>query len=253
MSTLIILGIIAFVVVVFGAGIAAARDEEAKRTQAMEGMTTEAFVPDKSLLKISKKNAEVIGLAINAERSMLCLVQGETIRHFDTADLIASEVLVDGKMVTRTSRASQFAGFAIGGLLFGGVGSVVGGLSGKTVTQKEVKDVRLRLMVNDLEDPFHVVEMMDASLIRPPKAIAQATEWQDLLSAIIRIKERELASRQPQQLRPAQPEAEGGASAPPQITSIAGEIRKLASLRDEGLLTSEEFERVKNRLLDTPL
>jgi uncharacterized protein YcfJ len=45
----------------------------------------------------------------------------------------------------------------VGGLLLGGVGAVIGGLSGKKVGKGKVKRIELRLVVNNSSDPVHAI------------------------------------------------------------------------------------------------
>lgn len=66
-------------------------------------------------------------------------------------DILASEVIEEGGTVTRTQRSSQIAGTLIGGLALGGVGAIIGGLSGTTKTTKnDMVTPLLRVIVNDI-------------------------------------------------------------------------------------------------------
>jgi hypothetical protein len=73
---------------------------------------------------------------------------------FSYRDILESEVLEDGHSVTKTSRSSQLAGTLVGGLLLGGVGAIIGGLSGKKTTHKKVTRIELKVVVNDTSHPI---------------------------------------------------------------------------------------------------
>lgn len=80
-------------------------------------------------------------MAVDDSSKQLCIILGHSIQLYDYKDIIESEVVIDGKSVTKTSRASQFVGTAIGGVLAGGVGAIIGGLSGSTSTKGKVKRI----------------------------------------------------------------------------------------------------------------
>src|SRR5690625_2106720 len=57
----------------------------------------------------------------------------------ELGDIIESEVVVDSHTITKTARGSQIGGAAVGGVLLGGVGAIIGGLSGGTGSFEQVK------------------------------------------------------------------------------------------------------------------
>jgi len=149
-----------------------------------------------------------IGIAIDDKSKQICLINtaplGERFKTLDLKaiaelefeialnvisynDIIESEIIAEGKTITKTSRVNQFAGAAIGGLLLGGVGAVIGGLSGKTETSKNIKDVSLKIIINDMSNPVHIIPMTSDN---PSAALQEAQRWYDLLS--IAIKQAEL-------------------------------------------------------------
>jgi|GEM_PF-1844260 len=83
-------------------------------------------------------------------------------RSFNYKDILASEVIIDGETVTRTSRTSQLGGALIGGVLTGGVGAIIGGLSGAKTSQEKVRKVQLKLIVNDIRDPILLIPFLDS-------------------------------------------------------------------------------------------
>jgi hypothetical protein len=68
--------------------------------------------------------------------------------------ILESKIIENGETVTRTSRTSQVTGIAVGTLLAGGIGAIVGGLSGKTMSSKSIKEIQLELIIDDVNDPI---------------------------------------------------------------------------------------------------
>jgi len=78
-------------------------------------------------------------------------------RTFSYKDILESEVIIDGETVTKTSRTSQVGGAILGGIFAGGVGAVIGGLSGKTASKEKVKTIQLKIIVNDIKNPLQII------------------------------------------------------------------------------------------------
>ena len=83
--------------------------------------------------------------------------------------LLTSQINEDGETVTTASSQAKLGSVVgrsiVGGLLLGGVGVVVGGLSGKRVgtakTQRNVTKLELELIIDDLAYPVHRVCFLD--------------------------------------------------------------------------------------------
>ena len=204
--------------------------------------TQEGFKSD--VYYVSRDN--FMGLAIdNTNNQILLSNQGDqTVLPFNS--LIATEVLEDGVSMSRTNRGSQLIGAAVGVALLGGVGAIIGGLSGSTTSSDRVKKVILRVVTDDIQRPNFDIVFMEApsnnkkgiekSNWQYKMAIKNASEWHSRLTTILkRLSEKDAAHN------PTAVEQLG--------RSVADEIGKLAQLRDNGLLTQEEFAAQKTHLL----
>lgn len=198
--------------------------------------------------KIMGNNGDT-GLAIDEERKKVLLVKnvptGVALKPIKYRDVLSSEIFVDGETVTKTERGSQLAGAIIGGLALGGVGAIIGGLSGKTRSSEEVKRVDLRITVNDTKSPLHDINFMDIegkkNGIIYKSAMDQARHWHGLIAILIKMADNEDAQKEGGEI-PLQ--ANGG-----NTSSLADELLKLSDLRDKGVLSDEEFSIQKQRLL----
>jgi hypothetical protein len=185
------------------------------------------------------------GIAIDETRKKVGLISNEfnivSIRVFSYRDLLCSEIFEDGSTITKTVRTSQVGGALVGGLLFGGVGAVIGGLSGKTETTGKIKKIDLRLTVNDTKNPIHDVAFQNVEgnkggLIHKA-AMKQARHWHSLIEVLIKRADMEDKSSTQQIAQIAPP------------ASIADELKKLAELQVAGILSAEEFQQQKVSLL----
>lgn len=189
------------------------------------------------------------GLAIDEFKKEICLIKNKfgdlTLETIPYRDLLSSEIFEDGKTTTRTSRSSQFGSALIGGLALGGVGAIIGGLSGRKTSTNQINKIDLRITINKTDTPVHDVNFMNVegrgSELVYPGAISKARHWQGLLEVIIRradeedkIKERENAERTIKNSNKA---------------SVADELLKLAELKKQGVISDEEFASQKEKLL----
>lgn len=235
-SVLALTLVIAFIVLTVVAGFMrnARKDEMEARLRAQPD-----FTPTRKIVGCDGQ----AGLAVDEGRHKLCLVSrtaaGYAQRILPSSDLLSVELFEDGTLVTRTVRSSQIAGALLGGMAYGSVGAIIGGLSGRTETSNRIERVDLRLVVNDTASPLHDVAFMNAEGekdgIDLEQARRQARHWHGILDILIKRADAELRDRQP---APA-----------PQTASVADELGKLAGLRTAGLLTDEEFARQKEKLL----
>jgi len=138
-------------------------------------------------------------IAIDRINKKICLLKhcGTEIKSkiVSYRDLLSAEVLVDGTEVVKTSRGSQLGGAILGGIIDGGVGAIIGGLSGSKTSIKKVNSIRLQIVINDSSEPIHLVNFLegenDAGSFTCRQAMDQARYWQGLLSVFITQADRE--------------------------------------------------------------
>jgi len=231
MSGEVVLAVIAGLIVLAVIGLIKTGDAEQQKVSIHELVDSqEGFKSSHFITKIPLSTNMPSGLAIDDSSKQLCIISGESTKLYQYKDIIESEVIIAGKSVTKTSRAGQFVGTAIGAALAGGVGAIIGGLSSSTSTKEVIKGVSLKIIVNDTQNPVHLIdfiELTNTGSTIPELALEEAKAWHDLLSVIINQ----------------------GNSTPQPQQSEADEIQKYADMHKSGILTDEEFLAAKRKVL----
>lgn len=165
------------------------------------------------------------------------------------SDIIEVSYIENGDQLFTKSTGRTVGGAIVGGVLMGGAGAVVGGLSGDTKQNKVVKNMDIKILLRNTEETSCILHFMDASNPLKTKEatdkshyeefLKNANKAKDLLSVII-----DDAKQTASQVVPvmSQPIA-------PQPSSVADELAKLAKLKADGILTEEEFVAQKKLLL----
>ncbi len=185
------------------------------------------------------------GLAIDEIRHKFCLIKQEygtiSTKIYTYKDLLETEILEDGLSISKTARGSQLGGMLIGGLALGGVGAIIGGLSGKKNQIDKVSSIDLKIVVNDTKSPMFLINFLkhsdgykkDSFIYKT--SIQTIREWNSLMAVLIKKADEEDKNTKDKETN---------------NVSIADEIIKLKKLLEEGLLSEKEFEQQKNKLLN---
>jgi hypothetical protein len=158
-------------------------------------------------------------------------------------DILSSEITSDGETIISTNRGSQLGGALLGGLIGGGIGAVIGGLSGSQTSESKIKNINLQIVVNDTKNPVFNITFLKSQLgvyknsTEYKNSFESANYWYNLISVLIRKADEEDRIKETKK----QPNIE--------TLSIADEISKLVSLKEQGILTEDEFNQQKLKLL----
>jgi len=248
--TEIIGGIGAFGLVVFLALIAAiwsgsekkkerqeATDRLAKNLDSIEGFaSTKRLVGPWGFIAIDSKQRKVAIKSIH-----------KPIQVHSYGDVIACEVVVDGNIIHRKSGALGRA--VLGSILAGSAGAIVGGLSAKSFEENEVKNIDLKLVFRDTTNPSISIRFFDAwEETSNTKKSVKATD--SVYGAILKKSLDELNNwKETFEIIIDQEDQASAVSAVKTGLSIADEIGKLSQLRADGVLSQEEFDSQKAKLL----
>ncbi|WP_397537856.1 hypothetical protein [Rummeliibacillus pycnus] len=179
-------------------------DNNEKKSEAINDKFGEAIWKFKHLNEtrcfVSPKKIARIGM--DTENKRVTIIQGYYVNEYDYNsyyykdhiidfnNIMETEIIQNGVLITETSRGSQLGGAIVGGVLAGGVGAVIGGLSGSTKTEEETKSIELGIFVNDLENPYYKITFYsqyssEAENISKERALQECKEWFSILKYII--------------------------------------------------------------------
>jgi len=214
---------------------------------------TEQLSAELSRLENFSSTKKLIGpwglIAIDDASRQIAFKEGmSSIRKYPYSDILGCEVVEDGETTYRKSGALGRA--VVGGIIAGGAGAIVGGITAKGQENREVKTVDFKLLLRDTNNPSFRIRFFDAweesartkksvkysdSVYGPilRNAVNDLNSWKETIEVIIDQLDR----------------ATGHVVSP--SGSLADELAKLNELKNQGVLTAEEFERQKSKLLGT--
>jgi len=129
--------------------------------QKIKNDTNDLFKPTKSYISKNQKS----GIEIDEKQKLIRLYytnDSNNIEYkiYSFKDIIESEIKIDNNSVLKTGRGSQLAGVAIGGVLAGGIGAIIGGLSGTKKKIEYIKNIDLCIKVSDFEKPLYKINFL---------------------------------------------------------------------------------------------
>ena len=181
---------------------------------------------------------------------VLVLVGSSTREIFNYSDIIEVSYEENGSQLYTKSAGRTVGGAIVGGVLMGGAGAVVGGLSGGSKQNKEIKNMDIKILLRSTSRTTCVLHFKDVDRVLKTKDetdrklyetyVKNANQAKDILSIII---DNAKQSGAPIAQLVAQPVVA------PSSSSVADELAKLAKLKADGILTEEEFQAQKSKLL----
>lgn len=150
---------------------------------------------------------------------------------FSYSDILDFELLENGKSITKGGLGSA----VVGGVLFGGVGAVVGSAVGQKKTKQEITEYRIKITTKNQHYPSLYIDFLTTGKVKEGSISHNLNvhSAQEILSLLTQITN-----------------SVSNSNAPQQSFSAADEILKLKQLLDAGVLTAEEFETKKKMLLN---
>lgn len=146
----------------------------------------------------------------------------------------------------------SLGGAVVGGLLFGGVGAIVGGNTAKAKQNKEVRNMSIKILLKSTSDSTIILKIYevgkdgavletkkDADRMHYEGLMKEVSGIKDIFSIIIDIVDKNIAMQKTAPVTPLLSSA-----------SVADELTKLAKLKESGILSEEEFNAQKSKLLN---
>lgn len=234
--TFIIIIIIISIIIAIGFGIASGIKNQKALSESLKN------IPNFTITKKIDDGSN--GLAYDEQRKKICLFTRNgsefNIRIFSFSDILSSEIFEDGSSLTKTARGSQIGGALIGGLALGPVGLLLGGLTGKKKNIEKVNSIDLQITVKDLGQPTHIINFLNIESEKNgflyQNSINLARQWHSIIEILIKNADAMDDENTPKsKVMP---------------FSISDELKKLAELKESGILTDSEYEQQKRKLLD---
>lgn len=249
-----VLGVISIVAFIIWTLYSSKKDKDKKETEDYDKRkkfeelikNIDGFTPSQKYVSKTLDSS----IMIDEANKKVCLVHSDLTQKLvlNYKDILEAEIIEDGNTITKTSRSSQLGGALIGGILAGGVGAIIGGLSGEKSSEEEAVRVDLKVVINNTKEPIQIINFLlddriDPLTMKPfginkksqtfKDAMKEVNHWHSLLSVVIRMADAE----------------DEKTSVPSPSSSVADELRKLSDLVKEGLLTEDEYKQQKENVL----
>ena len=169
------------------------------------------------------------------------------VRTFKFEDILSCEILKDGETTYRKSTSR----ILLGGILLGGTGAIIGGLSSTSKKNVKVTSVELKLVIRDMQNPnWSFMFFNNAAQFMLEKALKDVNHWKDIFSIIIDKVDKDQSGKEVKKevIQTTQTLALSENQKPGKH-DIYEQLQKIANLRDSGILTDEEFSVQKAKIL----
>lgn len=157
-----------------------------------------------------------LGLFLDPESCQFAIVRPkQSPRLYGFDQLVAVDVERDGTSLQMTNRGSQMMGAAVGGVLLGGLGLLIGGLTGTKRNEERVKRLSLKLFTSDLHTPVTEVVFFDMPQgVKPDSDLIKLSaqhldEWYGRFRTILQWKQQAAAPSPAQPTPTVQPSSFG--------------------------------------------
>lgn len=207
-------------------------------------------VDKESMIAIDEENKKIC--IINNQYNNLNIELSKSFSKFDYKamvfnynDILQSEIIEDNNIITKTSRSGQLGGAILGSILAGGVGAVIGSLGASKTSSTTTKKMQLQIVVNNSEKSFYRIlfssfpEALPKTNYQYKKVYDEILHWHNILSYLIKsVDENELNNiDSPKEIKK-------------QNLSISNELLQLSELLKNELITKEEYEKLKMKIIN---
>ena len=157
-------------------------------------------------------------------------------------DIYSVELLVDDSVtISKHSTMDTIGGAVIGGVLAGGVGAIIGGGSGDVTSTTQVHSIKVHVVVRNQKTASFSIECCEESCVKGSalynKFYNKARDIMDNISLAID----KVDTENQQSIEPS----------PKEQRNAVQELKDLAELHKQGLLTENEFRTLKEKILNS--
>lgn len=188
----------------------------------------ETFQPTFSVGKIALFNDDTKYMLLAKQNQLKFNNSHYTV--FDYSQIVNFELLEDGNSIVSGGLGRAI----VGGVAFGGVGAIVGGVTGKKKVKDTCTSLQIKLTVKDYYSPTFYITLISSELKKSNLLYKQNEKLaQDIISKLQIITSDSTEN------------SENTASS----NDVTEQIRKFKSLLDDGLISQEEYDLKKKELL----
>lgn len=143
----------------------------------------------------NKTNIEngIIAIDKNREKIVYINDKGNALvkKEFSFSDIISCELIKDGETIYKKSATRTIGGAIVGGVISGGVGAIIGGLSGSSKEKEKINSIDIKITLRDIDNPNFMFKFFEYRGTRMflDLSIKSAEEWKDRITAIIEIED----------------------------------------------------------------
>lgn len=268
-SLLVIVGVIIHAVTGAGAEAKGQLSKTEKSEQLLEKI--EASFVDFSISQKCRSAGFICNIYFDDERSLFAIIhrlddpESENnpefgkIKFYRPKDLIEVKILEDDTTILQQDNSSIVTRAAVGGLLFGSAGAIIGGVTGKSTAKSIVSKLGLRILVNDKQHPSYYMPFLRFSTPQPKDSFDYAgnlellEHWFGIFQALMHDvqNEREQNRQRPKTIIPTTQFLDIDGNTDERVPeSRATKLKELADMYREDLLTKSEFDALKQELFD---
>jgi ribosomal protein L7/L12 len=235
MALFITVAVLVFIIAIFSAAAKNARAKKTNQRVSLQYGADEVFVsPDDGSFA-----------AINFGRQQVILGKGTYESAYSFNQIASVEVIANESSITQTNRGSQLLGTAVGLAALGGVGAILGGLSGSKVSRNHLRSLVLKVIVDDQRQPVYSITFFKSA--RAQGADPNSLAAKPALEKIERMHAQFVIAMRKVQNHGTLPLARAGSELLGE-GSVQG-LEKLWELKTKGILSEEEFASQKALLL----
>lgn len=239
--------IVIIIVVLLAAAIAADSKQE-KDKQNFELIVEKAENFDATTKRLA--GSHWVGIDEIRGKVIVNRVGSATFETVDSDQILSVVIFEDGQTVLKSGRGKATAKAAFNTVFIPGLNLLTGGPKAKAHSVEKVKRIELRV-VTDAPNSLPVIRILDIGVPRASVGYKEADETARFLHAkLTRLLETADGIRRNSSRSVRAPDqGTGQAESTLPSLGLAQELNELANLRDKGILTSNEFEEQKSRLL----
>lgn len=180
---------------------------------------------------------------------ILVIITPSSYELFNYSDIIEVSYEENGNQLYTKSAARTVGGAVVGGVLMGGTGAVIGGLSGASKQNKEIKKMDIKILLRNTSRTSCVLNFKAVDTVLATKNDADRQLYENYLKHANQAKDTlAVIIDNAKQVNDSALKIVAQVPTMSQ-TSIADELAKLAKIKADGILTDEEFQMQKSKLL----